>query len=71
MGPGGVLWRSGDDAAWSSLCGASAWGAERLDWPARWSVGHGKGGPDDCPFRGAALAAAVRLPYRNSVSTPV
>jgi hypothetical protein len=62
MGPGGVMWRAGDDGAWSSLAGASAWGVERLHFPARWSVGHGKGGPDDGPFRGADLAVAARLP---------
>jgi hypothetical protein len=52
MGPGGLLWRAGDADAWSSLEGASAWGAERLAWPAWWSIGHGQRGPGDQPFRG-------------------
>lgn len=55
MGPGGVLWRHDDDGVWSSLTAASPWGAERLTWPEQWSVGHGKRGPDDHPFRGAQL----------------
>lgn len=59
MGPGGILWRRGDDGAWSSLAGASAWGAERLARPARCSVGHGKGGADDGPFLGRDLAVAA------------
>lgn len=33
MGPGGLLWRRGDDQPWSSMAGASAWGVERLPWP--------------------------------------
>jgi len=55
MGPGGLLWRSDDGGAWSSLAAASPWGAERLTWPDRWSVGHGQRGPDDRPFRGEKL----------------
>jgi hypothetical protein len=55
MGPGGIMCRSASDAAWSSLEAASPWGAERLDWPSRWSVGQGQAGPDDRPFRGARL----------------
>lgn len=57
MGPGGMLWRQDDSAPWTSLEGASPWGAERLIWPARWSVGHGKGGESDTPFRGLDLTA--------------
>ena len=56
MGPGGILWRQSDSSPWSSLQGASPWGAERLVWPHRWSVGHGKGGALDAPFRGRDLA---------------
>lgn len=55
MGPGGLLWRADDESPWCSLQGASAWGAERLVWPARWSIGHGQRGPGDRPFRGAEL----------------
>jgi hypothetical protein len=55
MGPGGLLWRWDDESPWSSLRGASAWGVERLTWPAHWSVGQGKRGPTDRPFRGQRL----------------
>jgi hypothetical protein len=55
MGPGGLLWRRDDEAAWSSLAAASPWGAERLAWPARWAMGHGPQGPGDRPFRGHDL----------------
>jgi len=58
MGPGGLLWRRDDAAAWSSLAAASPWGAERLIWPERWSVGQGQRGPDDRPFRGLDLRAS-------------
>lgn len=58
MGPGGLLWRRGDDRPWSSLVAASSWGAERLKWPGRWSVGHERRGPHDRPFRGADLRAS-------------
>ena len=58
MGPGGVLWRPSDASPWSSLQSASPWGAERLAWPDRWSVGHGKGGPLDAPFLGPDLAVS-------------
>ncbi|HET9016723.1 MAG TPA: metallophosphoesterase [Thermomicrobiaceae bacterium] len=56
MGPGGVLWRRDDGAPWSSLTAASPWGAERLAWPSRESVGHAQRGPRDRPFRGRDLA---------------
>lgn len=39
MGPGGLLWRWSDEDAWSSLIGASAWGAERIPWSHHWRVG--------------------------------
>ena len=55
MGPGGVLWRRDDAAPWSTLIGASPWGAERLRWPARWHVGCGQRGDVDRPFCGEAL----------------
>jgi hypothetical protein len=58
MGPGGILWRSDDAAPWSTLKAASPWGAERLNWPARWLVGHGPRGTADRPFRGSALKVA-------------
>ena len=62
MGPGGVLWRVDDAAPWSSLEAPSAWGAERLTWPARWSLGFGKAGPEDCRFLGENLAVSVLVP---------
>ncbi|HKG26981.1 MAG TPA: hypothetical protein VKB09_15125 [Thermomicrobiales bacterium] len=55
MGPGGLLWRRDDAAQWSSLQAASPWGAERLRWPANWSIGHGQRGAEDQPFRGLDL----------------
>jgi hypothetical protein len=57
MGPGGLLWRWDDTSSWSSLLAASPWGAERLIWPKRWSIGHGQRGIDDRPFRGMNLQA--------------
>lgn len=51
MGPGGLLWRWHDQAPWSSLQSASAWGAERLQWPTHWSIGHGPYGRDDEPVQ--------------------
>jgi hypothetical protein len=59
MGPGGFLCRAGDDGKWSSLAAASPWGAERLAWPERWSVGHAQRGHDDLAFRGSALSASA------------
>jgi hypothetical protein len=55
MGPGGVLVRSGDDASWSSLDGASANGPEALAALPNWTVGHGDGGFEDRPFLGHDL----------------
>jgi hypothetical protein len=55
MGPGGIICRLAQSEAWSSLMGASAGGAERLEWPERWSAGHGQGGRDDRPFQGGDL----------------
>jgi hypothetical protein len=59
MGPGGLLCRIGTDARWSSLDAASAWGAERLTWPARLTVARGQAGPGDRPFKGTQLEASV------------
>lgn len=57
MGPGGLLWRWDDDAPWSSLAGASPWGAERLAWQTRWSIGHDQRGSNGRLFRGRNLSA--------------
>jgi hypothetical protein len=59
MGPGGFLYRVAGAEVWSSLAGASAWGAERLQWPDRWTVGHASRGPGDQPFRGANLSVSA------------
>ena len=61
MGPGGLLYRLEADAPWSSLSSASAWGAERLDWPERFSVAHGPAGPHDRPFLGRDLAVSTTI----------
>ena len=58
LGPGGFLWRWADTSPWSSLTAASPWGAERLGWPACWSIGHGKRGATSRPFRGTRLQVA-------------
>lgn len=60
MGPGGVLWRAPPAGPWSSLEAASAWGAERLAWPARWFVGHA-GTAEAAPFAGESLRIAAAL----------
>ncbi|MEM7030105.1 MAG: metallophosphoesterase [Chloroflexota bacterium] len=57
MGAGGFLYRWGDNEAWSSMIGASAWGAERMAWPKYWAVGHSQYGVDDRPFQGQNLQA--------------
>ncbi len=62
MGPGGILWRADDASPWSSLRAASAWGAERLDWPERWCVGVDKAGVEDRPFGGQDLSISALLP---------
>ena len=59
MGPGGLLCRLAADAPWTSMSTASAWGAERLVWPGRWSVGHGQDGPGDRPFLGRNLTVST------------
>jgi hypothetical protein len=59
MGPGGIMYRLGTDERWSSLTAASPWGAERLRWPERWSIGHGQGGPEDRAYLGFDLTASM------------
>ena len=61
MGPGGLLYRLAADAPWSSLSSASAWGAERLDWPGRFSIAHGPEGPHDRAFLGHDLAVSATI----------
>jgi hypothetical protein len=57
MAPGGVLWRWSDRSPWSSLTAASPWGAESVNWPNTWSLGHGQRGIADQPFGGQNLRA--------------
>lgn len=59
MGPGGILWRWHREDVWNTLEGASPWGAERLEKPKSWSIGHGRNGPGDRPFRGSGLSTLV------------
>lgn len=63
MGPGGIMWRAGDDAPWTSLAAASPWGAERLSRPSLWSVGRGKGKPPEAPYSGADLAVSYHADF--------
>jgi hypothetical protein len=44
---------------WSSLVAASPWGAERLLWPDRFSVGHAQGGDHDRAFLGSGLTGQI------------
>ena len=53
MGPGGLLWRWSDAHVWSSMLGASAWGAERLPWSREWRIGAMATGQQE--FRGRDL----------------
>lgn len=55
MGPGGLLYRHHNTPGWSSFNSATARGLELLSWPRHWAIGHGQGGGEDRPFRGAAL----------------
>ena len=59
MGPGGLLWRSPEQPQWSSFQGVSAWGLERVGWPARCLVGRKSADSDDEAFRGSALKATL------------
>jgi hypothetical protein len=61
MGPGGIMCRLGEEERWSSLAAVSAWGAERLEWPERWSIGHGQSGPGDRRFQGGDLEIWVAI----------
>ena len=66
MGPGGVLWRRSGESRWTSFAAASSTGLERLDWPARWSIGQGPAGPTDQPYRGAQLAVVAAVMHDSS-----
>ncbi len=55
MGPGGVLFRADEAAAWSTLESTSSKGGEDLQRPQRWAIGHGQSGTADRPYRGESL----------------
>lgn len=55
MGPGGVLFRSGENSTWSTLTSTSSKGCESLRRPQRWALGHGQSGPTDRQFSGESL----------------
>ena len=59
MGPGGVLFRADETAAWSTLTSTSSKGSENLKRTGRWAVGHGQSGPRDRPFAGKSLEVAI------------
>lgn len=63
MGPGGLM-RQGPDG-WTSLEGTSAWGAEQLDWPPRWTIGHAQAGPADRPFAGSGLVVSFAIAQKE------
>ena len=63
MGPGGMLYRFGDDQPWTSMRSASPWGLEVLKRPTRWVLGrttnHAERDPADrSPFRGRDLSVS-------------
>jgi len=55
MGPGGVLFRAGSDAPWTSLESTGALGLAGMPWPDQWRAGTGASGPGDAPFGGENL----------------
>ena len=57
MGPGGILWRAGPGAPWSSLRGHSATGPERITGPLRWVAGTAPARA--FPFLGTGLAVST------------
>ncbi|MBP90560.1 MAG: hypothetical protein CMJ64_28265 [Planctomycetaceae bacterium] len=59
MGPGGVLFRTHESAAWSTLKSTSSKGCESLKRPKSWAVGHGQSGAADRPFAGDSLRVTV------------
>jgi len=58
MGPGGIMWRSDERSAWSSMRGESPRGAELSGWTIEWKLGHDLCGPHDKPFTGDKLHVA-------------
>lgn len=60
LGPGGLLWRAGPGAPWTSLTCASAWGLQRLPATTHMSVGCGKGNADR-PWQGPELRVEIAV----------
>jgi hypothetical protein len=59
LGPGGLLWRSGETDPWSSLVGTSPWGVERLPDLAHYSFGRDHGGLGSRPLLGSDLVVTA------------
>lgn len=57
MGPGGVLWRNGDDTPWQSLSAASPWGPEELFSLLSARADCRGGSMDGAPFLGTDFVA--------------
>ncbi|SMH56480.1 metallophosphoesterase family protein [Mesorhizobium australicum] len=49
MGPGGILWKHHAASDWSSLQSATTSEINKVIWPSRWTVGHGRRGITDRP----------------------
>ncbi|MEE3369247.1 MAG: hypothetical protein VX346_07880 [Planctomycetota bacterium] len=69
MGPGGILFRVEESAAWSTLDSTSSKGCEDLKRPQRWAVGHGQSGVADQPYQGDSIRVHVAR-KRRSFDTP-
>jgi hypothetical protein len=59
MGPGGLLYKTEETGAWSSMIAASPWGLEHLRPCSEWHIGRGASGIDDRPFVGTSLAVTI------------
>ena len=56
MGPGGLLYRQGDNDPWSSMDSSSSWGVERLKWPKYWTIAKNMQDTEDkMRFKGSKL----------------
>ncbi|MGV2128625.1 metallophosphoesterase family protein [Agrobacterium vitis] len=64
MGPGGILYRNGDETAWTSMRSATSNGIEDMLWPPHYSIGHGQDGEKDRPFKGDDLTVTYALSCR-------
>lgn len=57
MAAGGIMYRTNEQASWSSMLSSSAWGVERLEWPKDWCVGYDFS--QSLPFLGDSLKINV------------